>query len=91
MVIRRIEIKEAVLSRGIYRPHYNYQNFAPFQNRNSPITNPIIKMRVTNASGPDVSSCTSGLGFQCVNLFQFNQSAFQKLESCFNRQDSLST
>jgi hypothetical protein len=33
--------------KGISKPHYNYQNFDPFQNENSPSINPVIKMGVT--------------------------------------------
>ena len=28
--------KNVLLSRGISKPHYDYQNFAPFQNGNNP-------------------------------------------------------
>ena len=49
-----------MLSRGIYVLKPNLPNFAPFQNGNIPITNPIIKTGVTNASGslfwPDLAS-----------------------------------
>ena len=45
-------------ARSTCKPHYNYQNFAPFRNENIPITNPIIKMGVTHASRPAHSNCT---------------------------------
>ena len=35
-----------MLSRGIYEPHCDYQNFVPFKNGNSPLETPLSKWKL---------------------------------------------
>lgn len=41
-------LPENTVPKGICKPHYDYQIFAPFRNGNSPPTNTIIKMGGTS-------------------------------------------